>query len=304
MCVDIRLVADRLYHAVALFLWLFQKFPFSCPFRWLLHGDRQQECPHGWEAGLAVITQWLQASLQPCIARMLKKKKQKTFPQEQPRSSVQQQTKCCHFGELCFEASTRADGTPEGRQISLNCLCFPRTPTFQREKNWNSFPCPFSNCVCAPWLPARLSDVTTGWVIKMDAAGTFSSGNLILTVFATSLSLQWQGKPGGYNTGILDPLDPSRGIHFLLHWSTRMGWKLYYSSINAQALMFCHFSPPCPMLLEAICRKSASLGSQQLCPSLWQSCTLFVTAFAAILHRKANCSLVPRAQSAIKTQDL
>lgn len=80
MCVDIRLVADRLYHAAALFLWLFQKFPFSCPFRWLLHGDRQQECPHVWEAGLAVITQWLQASLQPCIARMLKKKKKTNVP--------------------------------------------------------------------------------------------------------------------------------------------------------------------------------------------------------------------------------
>lgn len=58
-------------------LWLYffgrpKNFPFSCPFRWLLRGDRQQERPHVWEPGMAVITQWFEAPLQPCIARMLK----------------------------------------------------------------------------------------------------------------------------------------------------------------------------------------------------------------------------------------
>lgn len=148
---------------------------------------RVSPCLRSWD-GCHQTMAWGFSPALPC------KDVKKRLPEEQPGSSVQQQTKRCHFGELCFAAATRADGTPEGRQISLNCLRFPRTPTFQREKNWSSFPCPLSNCVCAPWLPARLSDVTTGWVIKTDAAGTFSSGDLILTAFATSLSWQWQGK--------------------------------------------------------------------------------------------------------------
>lgn len=48
------------------------EFPFPCPFRWLLQGDRQQEHCHVWEAAMAVITQWFEAPLQPCTARMLK----------------------------------------------------------------------------------------------------------------------------------------------------------------------------------------------------------------------------------------
>lgn len=74
----------------------------------------------------------------------------KILPQEQPNSSLQQQTKCCHFGEFCFEAYTTADGMPEGRQISLNCLCFPTTPYISAEEKFNLLPpSPFQLYLCS-----------------------------------------------------------------------------------------------------------------------------------------------------------
>lgn len=93
---------------------------------------------------------------------MHRKDVKKILPQEQPNSSLQQQTKCCHFGEFCFEAYTVADGMPEGKQIPLNCLCFPRTPYISAEEKLNLLSLSPFQLYLRSLVPMRLSDVTTG----------------------------------------------------------------------------------------------------------------------------------------------
>lgn len=63
MCVDTRLVADKLHHIAALFLWLLYCFWFN-----VLKGvyctvtDNRESC-HVCGFGMVVITPWFEASL-------------------------------------------------------------------------------------------------------------------------------------------------------------------------------------------------------------------------------------------------
>lgn len=67
-------------------------------------------------------------------------------------------------------------------------------------------------------------------------------------------------------------------------------------------MIFCHFSPPSPMLLKAIPRKSAALDLQQLCPSLCQSCSFPVTAPHCHPATAQKSKLQPGPQSTMRDQ--
>lgn len=139
---------------------------------------------------------------------------------------------------------------------------------------------PLQSCLCslaaweAVWCHHRVSDKNRCirniflWQLNFNGVCDFTELN------------KGKGRPDGSNPGIC-VLDISMGMCFLQPWSTRMDGK---GTCNTWVLTlklwdvvtFLHFVQRC--WKPSIENQLPWMYSTQLCPSLWQSCTLLVTA--------------------------
>lgn len=140
ICLEMRLVADKLHHIMASFPWLLYNFHFN-----VLKGDYCTVTDNGWGSHIkalwtAVFTllRFLSSPQRGKVKRGEKKTQNSLqTPQSCSSSSPLRHTEGCHAGK----SPAMADSVPERRWIALNCLSFPTTPSIFTTEQMQSSIC-------------------------------------------------------------------------------------------------------------------------------------------------------------------